>query len=511
MNGKTQFSLAAGMLAAGTGLILMHFYGLTVLIRIIPALILMPVTVYIAMSERKIVCRPEILLNEAPTVIGMMSVSVRSNGSMDNAVRDVAAGGPKNTASLFAAVVRDADCRRTDSINQGLLELMSSLPPQLSSFRRAVHMLITASETSDGVKRSEMVSDAEQTVLTGLKQMGDSYSSKLNTPCMLIFGLGIMLPMIIVSIMPMMGMGGGMAMDPTVAALITLVLIPAVVAFTVISIRSRNPFAGSVPEGSWRYALPMLAALPLAAACMRSGMGITECITFPFTLAAVLTVIAVYPKVAAEAGRKRAEASLRDALFDLGNRLISGENFESAVVESLSIRKDCAGIAGSLSREMALCRGDIGSAIYAALSPVSAFLASKYADVQRASEKGLRESGRLAVSVAHQLQDQEGIRKDIENKLKSTLDMMTGTSAVFAPMILGMSVMMLAPISGMTGYSGMAGITGLLPIYLIILAALISVLTPALTAGGGPDTVFRFGLTVPISLMIFYVLSQMSV
>lgn len=511
MNGRIRFSLAAGMLSAGIGMILMHLLGPAVLTRAVPALALIPAMVYVAMSERRTACRPEVLLNEAPTVIGMMSVSVRSNGSMDTAVREVAANGPKNTASLFAAVVRDADCRRTDSIGQGLLDLMSSLPPQLSSFRRAVHMLITASETSDGVKRSDMVNDAEQTVLTGLRQMGESYSSKLNTPCMLIFGLGIMLPMIIVSIMPMMGMGGGMVMDPTVAAFITLVLIPVAVAFTVISIRSRNPFAASVPGGSWRYALPMLAALPLAAVCMNSGMGITESITFPFTMAAVLTAVSVYPKVAAEAGRKRTEASLRDALFDLGNRLISGENFESAVVESLSARKDCAVIAESLSREMALCRGDIRSAIYAALSPISVFLASKYADVQKASEKGLRESGRLAVSVAHQLQDQEGIRKGIENKLKSTLDMMTGTAAVFAPLILGMSVMMLAPISGMTGYTGMAGMTGLLPVYLIILAALISVLTPALTAGGGPDTVFRFGLTVPLSLMIFYVLSQMSV
>ena len=99
----------------------------------------------------------------------------------------------------------------------------------------------------------------------------------------------------------------------------------------------------------------------------------------------------------------------------------------------------------------------------------------------------------------------------MENKLKSTLDMMTGTAAVFAPLILGMSIMMLAPISEMTGSSGMSGIAGLLPIYLVILAALISVLTPALTSRGGPDTVFRFGLMIPVSLMIFYALSQMSV
>ena len=511
MNARAQFSVIAGMLSAAMGMILTDLYGFEVLLRAIPALGLLPVAVYASMSERKTAYRPEVLLNEAPTVIGMMSVSVRSNGSVDSAVREVAANGPRNIASLFAAIVSDADCRRTDSIKQGLLDLLSSLPPQLSSFRRAVHMLMTAAETSDSVKRSEMIKDAEESVLTGLRQMGESYSSKLNTPCMLIFGLGIMLPMILVSIMPMMGMGGTTALDPTVIAFVTLVLIPVLVAFTVMSIRNRNPFVGDAADRPWRYALQILAAVPMVLICMDSGMGITECITFPFALAGALTAAAVYPKVASESKRKRSEASLRDALFDLGNRLISGENYESALLESLSARKDCAAIAESLSREMILCRGDVASAVYASLSPVSPFLASKYADVQRASEKDLRESGRLAVSVAHQLQGQEGIRKGIENKLKSTMDMMTGTAAVFAPLILGMSLMMLAPISEMTGFSGMSGIAGLLPIYLVILAALISVLTPALTSRGGPDTVFRFGLMVPVSLTIFYVLSQMSV
>ena len=407
MNAREQFSIIAGVLSTAIGMILTDLYGFEVLLRSIPALGLLPAAVYMSMSERKTRYRPEVLLNEAPTVIGMMSVSVRSNGSIDSAVREVAANGPKNIASLFAVVVCDADCRRTDSIKQGLLDLLSSLPSQLSSFRRAVHMLMTAADTSDNVKRLEMINDAEESVLTGLRQMGESYSSKLNTPCMLIFGLGIMLPMILVSIMPMMGMGGGMALDPAAVAFVTLILIPTLVAFTVMSIRNRNPFVSDAADKPWKHALPILAAVPLVFICMDSGMGITECITFPFALAGALTAAAVYPKVASESKRKRSEASLRDALFDLGNRLISGENYESALLESLSARKDCAAIAESLSREMVLCRGDTASAVFTSLSPVSPFLASKYADVQRASEKDLRESGSGRDKEGHGEQAQE--------------------------------------------------------------------------------------------------------
>ena len=174
-----------------------------------------------------------------------------------------------------------------------------------------------------------------------------------------------------VSIMPMMGMGGGMALDPVAVAFVTLILIPTLVAFTVMSIRNRNPFVGDAADKPWKHALPILAAVPLVFICMDSGMGITECITFPFALAGALTAAAVYPKVASEYKRRRSEASLRDALFDLGNRLISGENYESAIVGSLSARKDCAAIAESLSTEMVLCRGDTASAEFTSLSPES--------------------------------------------------------------------------------------------------------------------------------------------
>ena len=164
-----------------------------------------------------------------------------------------------------------------------------------------------------------------------------------------------------------------------------------------------------------------------------------------------------------------------------------------------------------IERELNICRGDIESAIIAVIGKISDKMTGHYCDIYRASMKDVRNSGKLATSVAHQIQDQNGVRKDIENKLKSTMDMMTGTSAIFAPLILGMSIVMLGPITEITGQVFFDNIGLTLAIYLVELAALISLMSSNLMYKGKTvDVMARFALMMPISLIVFMICSSFS-
>ena len=164
-----------------------------------------------------------------------------------------------------------------------------------------------------------------------------------------------------------------------------------------------------------------------------------------------------------------------------------------------------------IEREFILCRGDIVSALKAVLYWISPKMTDHYCDIYRASMRDLRDAGRMATGLAHQLQDQNKVRKDIENKLKSTMDMMTGTSAIFAPIILGMSIMMLGPISEMTGQIFFENIGIILTIYLVELAALISLMSSNLMCRGKTvDIIARFSLMMPISIVVFTICSAFS-
>ena len=464
----------------------------------------------------KLKCMPEVLMNETPSVIGMMSVTLSSGGSFDSAVREIARNGPKNISELFTKIVLDADCRAISDIRTAVIDLVSSLPKVLSPFKRAMQIVSSAFDSTDPKERADMMKDAENIVLEGLKNIGESYSSSLNTPCMMIFGLGIMLPMIIISMLPMLSIGGMFtvsSIDSRTVTAIVLGVIPLVVGSLILSIRSKNPFyKAQMTASDLRYLAPMIVAAPVYFFLGMRGFSDDLATAIAFIVAGLITFAIILPSVMKEKERVKVEEALKDTLFELGNRLSMGENFETAAKKALASRIECESVCCKLERELILCRGDIESAVFTVLSPISVEMANHYCEICKASKRDVRNAGKLATGIAHQVQDQNTVRKGIENKLKSTTDMMTGTSALFAPIILGMSIVMLGPITEITGHVFFDGIGLILSVYLVELAALISLMSSNLMCRGkAVDVMARFSLTMPIALIVFLAFSSITI
>ncbi len=457
----------------------------------------------------------EALLNEAPSVIGMMAVTIGSGESLDAAIRDTAENGPPGLSAVFKSVVTEADCRICPDLREGLETKLGTMPATMKPFVRAMNILIAASDSTDSAERARMTKDASDISLTGLKEMGASYSSMLNTPCMLIFGIGIMVPMILMSILPMLSMGGmfgAASINPMIVTLITLVVIPSAVALVIISLNSKNPFVDlSEKKNDIKTVLPLLIGIPVGVMVWIFTEDVYNAIIFGGIASGTLAFICLAPGEQKNKTRKQQESALKDGMFELGNQMISGANFETAVVKAVGSRKECLEMSESLSRELVLCRGDEYKAIKESLSPCSSKVSDLYCNIRKSAEKDLRDAGRLAMSVGRQLQDQESVRKDIDNKLKSMLDMMMGTAVLFAPLVLGMSVSMLAPLAGIAGAVDPVGTTLTLAIYLIELCGLMAVLTSSLTGNSGlQHIVYRFGMMLPIALVVFTVSTGIS-
>ncbi len=461
-------------------------------------------------------CNPSVLMNEAPTVIGMMSVVLTSGGSFETAVRDVSENGPPGMKKIFSEAVRDADCRLGPDIAENVKKILSKLPKEATPFRRSMDLMITAFESSDVKVREEMMKDAEESVLKGLKEIGDAYSSGLSSPCMMIFGLGIMLPMILVSILPMLGLGGQFAVssiDSNLLSLVILVFIPLIVASVILYLKSKNPFLKS--EGGMKdliYIAPLAVSVPMFFLLEKTGFSVSDRIAGSALIGGIICLMTMAPRIISETKRHKECDMLSDAIFELGNRLSMGENYDIALTKTFSSRKDMSRISEMTERELAICRGDVRGAVSSVLSPISEVLSGFYCDIYDASTKDIRDAGRLALSIAHQLRDQESVRKDIGNKLKSMLDMMTGTAAIFAPLILAMSMVMLGPISKITGTVFFEDMSVILTVYLIELTALIAVLSSNLTCKGSMlDMEMRFCAMMPISMAVFALCSRLSI
>ncbi|MBQ8179681.1 MAG: hypothetical protein IJ026_04470, partial [Candidatus Methanomethylophilaceae archaeon] len=205
------------------------------------------------------------LVDEAPTVVGMLSSVIGSGGSLESAVRSVAGAGPAVSSELMTGVVRDADTGGDGGIRGCLSRALASLPPEASGFTRSVGMCVAASSASDQSDADGMMSDASDTALASVAEMGESYGASVTVPCTVVFGLGMMVPLVLMTILPIIGMSGRSVLDGTAVTLVTTVAVPSAMVLVSLLIASRNPFLiRDRPLSGIHHALP-LALIPLLA------------------------------------------------------------------------------------------------------------------------------------------------------------------------------------------------------------------------------------------------------
>ena len=445
----------------------------------------------------------------------MLTSSLESGGSLDTAIRSVALEGPVNSRRLFSDAVNSVDTKSHPGLREALTDVLEKLPEQAMGYRRSVGMCIAASESQDRTESSRILRDAADSALENVRLMGESYSSSLSFPCMAIFAIGIMVPMILMSLMPMLSIGGMFGADMIsgeTVILVTLALIPGGILAMCMWIRSRNPFREDHGRFiGWRTALPLLITIPLIIVHRMLGFDPDGMLLFSLAPAAIITLAYAWGDRKRSVETDRCVDSLMDSIMDMGNRMLSGENFETASIGSMESKVHCSEIGRRLGCELEMCRGDIGSAVRMAISPVSPEMASSIDDIRSCSVRDVEDAGRLAVTMGRQYQNRSVTMRVLETRLKSLTDMMFATAAVFAPMVLGLSVSMLEPLSSMAGYSGLEGTSSVLEVYLVELCMLISLLTSSLGRGGRfVDTLWRFCVMCPVSLLIFAICGQVS-
>ncbi len=448
------------------------------------------------------------LVKEGPTVVGMLTASLESGGSIDTAVRELAEDGPKISARIFTDAVRSADSRSSASVTEALTEAVSELPEQAAGYKHSVLLCIAASESPGGEEGRRLLTEASDIALDSVRSMGESYSASLTLPCTTVFGLGIVLPMILMSIVPMLGIGGLFASSPVdgaMMALITLVLVPSAILVMTIWIRRSNPFASEMRLSDVpKNVLILLTAVPIAVLPMMIGLEPYKAVVSAMVISCLLCSISMSRDIYAERKRESCAQGLRDSVFEIGNRMAAGCTFEKACLESMSSRPECEEAAESLKRKLDLCRGDAERALELSIGEYSDDVLRAYIDIRRCSEDSTEDAGRLAITLGRQFHNIDAVETGLGTRLKGMTDTMAGTAMLFAPLVLGMSVSMLEPLSELSGYQPVGDSCLMLTVYLIELCALIALLTSCLKADSGVGRMVRmFCLMTPIAVMVF--------
>ncbi|GEM_PF-1644168 len=438
---------------------------------------------------------------EAPELVALMSVALHGGGNLHGAMRFVAEAEGLRSARHFRRLLWSAETRRC----AGPKDALDREPAFRGGGPLAVAMqlLVAASEGPPGTERTELVEEANRISIDGMRSALDRYASSLGVPAMTVFAAGIILPLICVSLLPLMmmgqGMGGGAGYGPLVLA--GVLGLPFVVALYMRRVLARSPALSRARAGALPL-LPFLAVIAAAIALFIVGTTPATALLAAALPLCALTALATRKEVAAERRRGIAEEELGGNLVRLGNGLRSGRGLEDSLRHSLPDGEASSAAVRGLLHSMRAGRSSTAEAVGSALEGMSPSTVATYQALFRAARKDMAQAGELCIRMGRHLHQRRVSREDVMNRMRSLTDMMSGTSLLFAPLVLGIGLSLASPLA-VGGPEG--GWTLLLTgLYLVELAVLTSWIGARLNGEEGMTCVaHNAALRSPVALMVF--------
>lgn len=412
-------------------------------------------------------------LVDTPAVIGAMGMSMGLSPSLERAVEMGTRSGDGKLQTAIASVAWKALTGEVDDLRRGLSAWTSELDRSNDGLRRSLHLIMAAEESETG-GRERLLDRASSIALEGVKEACERYIGSLSMPVMLVFAFGVLAPVMLFSLIPLLGVEGGLVdgeLDLGMLALLLLVLVPGFTLGYIRSMIGRNPLRG--PERRWK--LPMdrralvLAAVP---AGVMAGMATGSLMASALAGLVVLLFALIVLGRSEKKDRKDTERSFVDALYRLGNAMLGGRDLERAFEEvsmtehgafrEWGLRMVHATRTGRLSLAEAVREDSELSTMYPALQ--QNFLA-----VMACAEEDHAGAGKLAVNLAQSMGDVMKARAKVRENLRPVMDMMSTTSTIFAPAIIGLT----GGIMGLIG-GGTSALTALASVYVVELAFIVA-------------------------------------
>jgi Flp pilus assembly protein TadB len=443
-----------------------------------------------------------VLLGQMMDAVSYMAMSMRVRPSLHRAILFAARNVGEPLASRLRQVIVDVELRKFDSVEEAFLDLARTHDPDNEEFQQALQALRTADLQSSPEGVESALERATSTIFDGTRQRVQEFADSLQRPVFVLFSLGIVLPLMVGSMLPLLSVGG-FPMTSWVAALLMNVAFPLLFFVAARRILARRPLvrhririrmdrgsnaprvAVAIVVGGCLVALGLLcggvsnAALEARAeldAALEEGTllaldpveraelearaeapatrplaGLAAAIGYLPIIWAVAAAVAIYYLPALREPRRRRdevrsiEGALPDALFQIGSRVAEGAALEVA------LRRTADGLSEEpisklLRRTLAhltLKRTSANEALFGREGALTWFpseqVSASLRTVVEMVRKDVSGAGRAIVGVSNHLRDLRKVDRDISSRLRSVTEMMQSTATLFAPIILGVT------------------------------------------------------------------------
>jgi hypothetical protein len=443
-----------------------------------------------------------LMMGQMVDAVSYMAMSMRLTPSLHRALIFAARNVGEPLASRLRQVVLDVELRRFETLEEAFLDMARTYDPDHEEFRQALRSLRTAElQTSpEGIERS--LERATITVFEGTRRRVREFADGLQRPVFVLFSLGVVLPLMVGSMLPLMS-AGGLAGSMWLAILLMDVAFPLMFVLAARRILERRPLVRpptmvdiDVPGRRGRIALALLvgaALVALGAFCgtvskdvfdagarLEASLADGSLVDMdpdarhdleararaaeddPLVEMAVLVgplpvlwgvaaaVAILYVPALGEPRRRRKEVSsveegLPDALFQIGSRVADGMPLESAIRRTAITLGDdpLAHLLRRVLAHMTLKRTSTTEALFGREGALAGFpsenVSASLKTIVEMVRKDVSGAGRTIVGVSDHLRDLRKVDREVASRLRPVTDMMRSTAVLFAPVILGIT------------------------------------------------------------------------
>ena len=463
------------------------------------------------------------MLRESPNVIGAMSMSMQLQPSLDRAVAFASQCGDGALNLRLRTLLWQVLTRVRYDLPTSMMEFASTLTEENENLRQSIHLFISATHESSKEGMDRLLDKANALVIDGVKDRVERYVASLALPTMVFFAFGILLPVMMFSLVPLLTLGsassiGSQASAPVISdaelALLLLVVFPAASFLYSRSTLSRNPLQA---VGRPEIALSRKAICAVAVYLVSmTVLAFLFAQSFPeMVLIIGVCLPSVYFYVRFRAAHARAsllpavEKEFINAMYQMGNRMTTGTSFDVAFAEVAGSRSSSP--FGEFARRTIFkcltTRQDLPTIIsndrdIRGLSPL---VRSAFVTVAECAASDPQAAGKVALNLAQYLSDLRGCQAKVREKLQSVVDMMSSTSAIFAPIVLGITGSLFSLVGTVSPGSGsVQNMTLIGGIYVVELTFIVSFFTVFLLGGKNWNEVaYRFFTKAPVAAVVF--------
>jgi len=402
-------------------------------------------------------------LGYMPEAISYLVMSLYLTPSLERAVAFASENLDEPLSSDLKKVLWKIYLRETDSVEEAFMEFSYEWGKWNDSFKRALYAIRTSTLRSDEKERRDILEKASEIMMQGSRRDLIAYADALYFPTMLLFSLGVMLPLLLASLLPIMPVGEEYAWA---IALVFDFLIPFFMLWYALKIVGEKPVLSTPPQ----LKMPLkknekyiLIAICLVISAVFIYIGILNAgslIASIYYLMALSIPLAIYLLVQSIPLKSEHDFLIAmnedfpDALFQIGSRVAEGEPFESAMKKVVKLMRGTA--VEVLFRRILYSLRTTRKSVEEILFGRDGILKERSTKMINTSMKVSLEAinkdpqtaGNIITSVATHLRELKGIERDMKNRLASATGMMRLTSLFFAPITIAVTLVLYSVILG---------------------------------------------------------------